>query len=252
MNKPIKSVSAGNIVIGEGDVKICVPILGTTAEEILNNARKAAESPADFFEWRADYFLSNTDDQINILIKLHEICGERPIIFTYRRIAEGGMSVDGDEQYLKVLCKMADERAAEIFDIEATLSEQYLNDILSYVKNNGIKVVLSHHDFKRIPPDAELLSLYRTMHATDADIIKLAVMPETPEDVQRFIEVSSYFYSNEAKKPLIAIAMGEMGSVTRVNPASCGSCVSFAVVDEAFVAGQQNVYELAKILKVNK
>ena len=41
-------------VIGEGMPKICVPLTGKTAEEVLHQAEAAAASGADLVEWRAD------------------------------------------------------------------------------------------------------------------------------------------------------------------------------------------------------
>ena len=51
-----KTVTAGNLVIGEGRPKICIPIMGKTIEELENAARSAVAGCPDLVEWRADFF----------------------------------------------------------------------------------------------------------------------------------------------------------------------------------------------------
>ena len=49
-------VEVRNIKIGEGIPKICVPIVGVTKEDIINEAKTFDSIPADVVEWRADWF----------------------------------------------------------------------------------------------------------------------------------------------------------------------------------------------------
>ena len=45
-----------NVKIGEGIPKICVPIVGVTKEEIIQEAKSFETIPVDVAEWRADWF----------------------------------------------------------------------------------------------------------------------------------------------------------------------------------------------------
>ena len=54
----MKVLEVGNITLGEGKPKICVPLTAATAEGLLAEARYAAKLPCDMIEWRADYFLN--------------------------------------------------------------------------------------------------------------------------------------------------------------------------------------------------
>ena len=45
-----------NVKIGEGVPKICVPIVGVTKEEIINEAKTFENIPVDVVEWRVDWF----------------------------------------------------------------------------------------------------------------------------------------------------------------------------------------------------
>ena len=48
----MKPVVVRNVAIGEAIPKICVPIVGKTIDEILNQAKHICEIGADVVEWR--------------------------------------------------------------------------------------------------------------------------------------------------------------------------------------------------------
>ena len=52
----MKAVEVRNIKIGEGIPKICVPIVGVTKEDIINEAKTFENIPVDVVEWRVDWF----------------------------------------------------------------------------------------------------------------------------------------------------------------------------------------------------
>ena len=45
-----------NLKIGEGIPKICVPIVGKTKDEVIQEVKNIKALPADLVEWRADWF----------------------------------------------------------------------------------------------------------------------------------------------------------------------------------------------------
>ena len=97
----MKTVKIREITIGTGRPKICVPIVGKTEEEILQEARKIPQSTADLAEWRADWY-EETDDwgkAESVLQQLREILGEIPLLFTFRSAAEGGEREISAEAY---------------------------------------------------------------------------------------------------------------------------------------------------------
>ena len=48
----MNTVQVKNTVIGEGRPKICVPIVGKTKTDILEEAKKITTLPVDVVEWR--------------------------------------------------------------------------------------------------------------------------------------------------------------------------------------------------------
>ena len=74
----MKPVVVRNVAIGEAIPKICVPIVGKTIDEILNQAKHICEIGADVVEWRVDWFeeVNNYESVENAAKQLRDILGE--------------------------------------------------------------------------------------------------------------------------------------------------------------------------------
>jgi len=51
-----KTIKVRKVVIGEGIPKICVPIVGTTKEDLQAEASQVKKLNPDLVEWRIDFF----------------------------------------------------------------------------------------------------------------------------------------------------------------------------------------------------
>mgnify|MGYP002231184998 CR=1 FL=1 len=73
-------------------LKICVPIVGVTKDEIIAEAKTFDSIPVDVVEWRVDWFegVFEFDKVEDVLKDLREALGETPILFTFRTSKEGG------------------------------------------------------------------------------------------------------------------------------------------------------------------
>lgn len=56
-------------VFGEGDPKICAPIVGRTKEDVFKAAEVIAKTEADVVEWRGDWFdrVEDRDELLEVL-----------------------------------------------------------------------------------------------------------------------------------------------------------------------------------------
>ena len=59
----MKSVTVRNVTIGQGKPKICVPLVATTAEGIVAEAKSLLDMPVDIVEWRADWYEDALDKE---------------------------------------------------------------------------------------------------------------------------------------------------------------------------------------------
>lgn len=52
----MKTVTIKNVTLGSGAPKICVPMVGKTVAELLEEANNLVELDLDIVEWRVDFF----------------------------------------------------------------------------------------------------------------------------------------------------------------------------------------------------
>ena len=80
-----------NVEIGAGRPKICVPLVGSTKKEIIEQCMKADDSAADIIEWRVDYFseVATLEKVYDVLEVLREMT-DKVLLFTFRTKEEGG------------------------------------------------------------------------------------------------------------------------------------------------------------------
>jgi 3-dehydroquinate dehydratase-1 len=90
--------------------------------------------------------------------------------------------------------------------------------------------------------------LLERMAESDADIVKLAVMPQSREDVLSLLAETGSFHETYPDQPLITMSMGALGVVSRIAGETFGSCVTFGAGNQASAPGQMPMDELEKIL----
>ena len=97
-------VEVRNLKLGEGIPKICVPLVGKTNEEILEEAKFLKNVKFDLIEWRVDHYenVENLEKVKEIVKALREEVGETVILFTFRSKKEGGELEVSDEYYAQL------------------------------------------------------------------------------------------------------------------------------------------------------
>jgi 3-dehydroquinate dehydratase/shikimate dehydrogenase len=190
---------------------ICVSIGRGRHRHVIAEHRHLAENGIRLVELRLD--LIQGDVQVKRLLS------ERPCpaIATCRRIADGGRWEKSEEQRLLVL-RTAIVEGADYVDLE--------DDIATQVPRYGnTKRIVSHHDFRKTPPD--LAALHKRLVGMDADIVKIATMANHPTDNLRMLEMV-----RASKVPTVGICMGDIGVPTRVLAGRMGAPFTFATFHE--------------------
>ena len=88
------------------------------------------------------------------------------------------------------------------------------------------------------------------MDATGADILKMAVMPAEFDDVASLMQVTNEVVEEYTEKPVISMAMGNLGSISRIAGENFGSSVTFATIGAASAPGQFPIEELRMMMNV--
>lgn len=78
------------MTIGSGRPKICVPLVGSTKKEIIEQCMRANESAAEIIEWRVDYFddVADLEKVYDVVAVLREMT-DKLLLFTFRTKEEG-------------------------------------------------------------------------------------------------------------------------------------------------------------------
>lgn len=217
----------------------CIPIVPADLSALTEQAAIAHSLKPDLVEWRADFFKdATTEDLLSAARTLRDALPEEAIIFTFRWKAEGGMRDLPQPERQAMIAAILQSGCVDIVDLELASPPDLLNALLPIAKAAGVKVILAMHDFQKTPPTEELLAKVTAMEATGADIAKLAVMPQTPDDVLRVFQVISTARQKYPRLPLAIMSMGALGSITRVAGFLYGSDMAFAVGKEASAPGQ--------------
>ncbi len=246
-----RSIAVKNIVIGDGIPCICVPITETGIPGLTEEAGRAVAACPDLIEWRADRFrdIFSPGAMENALKELDSILGQIPMIFTVRTEKEGGSLSVPAEDYASLLKRAADTGIPTFVDVEVMqLGDPLLHELMGQIHGAGALVIGSSHDFERTPSESEMKKILMKEHGSGADILKLAVMPQNYQDVAHLLRVTGQMYQNDDAGPMITMAMGTLGNVSRFCGEIFGSAVTFATVGEASAPGQLPIEELRTLL----
>ena len=238
------------MVLGVGMPKICVPIVGRNEEEIVLQAGKIKEAGPDLAEWRADWFegVWEKNRLRKILKLLRKELGEMPLLVTFRTKQEGGEQEISVEDYEEFLGEVLSSGQADLVDVELFMGEELLTAVAEKAHEQGVKVVASSHDFEKTPPMREMTERLRRMEKAGADLLKLAVMPEDPGDVLTLFAVTWQMKERKEGQPVITMAMGGNGVVSRIAGEVFGSVLTFGTVGKASAPGQVEAGELQRML----
>lgn len=246
------TVQAGNLIFGEGRPKICIPIAENSREEILQAAGELLSLPGDLAEWRGDWYkdILAPGAAVSMLEELYKALGGLPLLFTFRTRAEGGVKEASGEDYERLLLQVISGRAAHLVDLELFTLGERGRALTELAHENGMKVVMSSHDFEKTPPEEEILKRLDQMVRYGADLPKIAVMPQCPQDVLTLLSAASRFSRESGGRPLIAMSMGPLGMISRVCGEAFGSCLTFGAASRSSAPGQLPAGKLSELLEL--
>ena len=245
-------VEVRGVRIGEGIPKICVPVVGTTRNEILAAAKSFESVKKDVVEWRADWFEGVFDfAQVEAVLKeLRLVLGNTPILFTFRTANEGGEKAIEPAAYAELNKRAAATGLIDLVDVEAFTGDEVVRDIIESAHESGVVVVASNHDFEKTPEKDEIVRRLRKMQELGADIPKIAVMPQSRKDVLTLLSATEEMVSEYADRPIITMSMSATGLISRLCGECFGSALTFGAVGKASAPGQMNASDLSEILNL--
>jgi 3-dehydroquinate dehydratase/shikimate dehydrogenase len=194
--------------------RICVSLTDETTAAVIERMARL-EDTADLFEVRADRVL---DLDLLTLIRARR----KPLVLTCRARAHGGAWPDGDPRRALTLLEAA-KRGFDYVDVEY---DSGFVDVMEEKAGRGL--IVSHHDPQATPRNLD--ALYSSMSDLGADIVKIAVTPRSIADVARLLAFAERAARGHGP-PLIAIAMGPLGIITRVLGGRYGAPFMYAAAE---------------------
>lgn len=238
--------------IGNGkEPAVCLSLMTTDLTTLDSDLNALLALAPDVIEWRVDHFraVASADEVFAAASRLRAAAGERPLIFTLRSEYEGGEKTGLEPTAVgQLLSRAAELKRFEFIDVELSLPASIAEAVIDAAHRNDVQVIASSHHFDGTPSEEHIVGLLKRAAEVGADVAKVAVMPETMSDVIRLLSATERA-SRELPVPLITMAMGSLGVVTRVFGGLFGSALTFAAGEQSSAPGQLPIETLREILE---
>jgi 3-dehydroquinate dehydratase-1 len=200
-----------------------------SVKDLQKTARFSVLESCDIAEIRLDLLVAEGTD---IHSKPWKHLTPSPLLFTARRIEEGGgLALDAKARIallLEVLddCALIDTEVASIPEMKPLLEE---------LARLRIPWIASYHDFKQLPPPATLLDAAEQAASAGAAAFKVAARLHSPADLARLAD----FQLADHAIPVATMGMGPLAAVSRLLCAQSGSVLNYGYLGETSTAPGQ-------------
>jgi 3-dehydroquinate dehydratase I len=208
-----------------GVVDAVVPL-----DDLLNLKKKGLA----IIETRIDLIDKPLDCIVRYMRDLRTVVG-LPIIGTVR---ENNRTGGRRQEIFSSIIPMADCNDIELGAPDA-------GPIIDLVRSAGKLLLVSEHDFEKTPDVIGLQSIVDRAIAQGAQIVKIVTTARTEADAWRLLH-----FAKASKTPIVAFAMGELGSFSRVKACEYGSLFTYGYITKAVAPGQLSAEELLKAAQV--
>ncbi len=245
--------------------KICIPIVATNYDKLIEEVELIIGMKPDLIEWRVDQYLSSLEiekltlealklELIKPLLYISNLLEHEGIamILTIRGKSEGGFVDLDDTVRMMLILWGISQCKIQYVDLELDLYDhseetekdevlsQLFKDIVNEARTKNIKVILSNHDFTKTPSFSDMIAIIKRAQRLRADLVKIAYMPSSSEDVLSILAACQYG-STVLNQKMIALSMGEIGRISRIIGGEFGSEVTFARGVVASAPGQMTI-----------
>ncbi|GAB4398703.1 MAG: type I 3-dehydroquinate dehydratase [Rhodoferax sp.] len=248
-----KPISLRNTPLADGQrPAICTPLVGHDLQALRAELVEVLPKRPDVLEWRIDFFkdIAETAQVLSAAAAIKNVAPGVPLLFTRRAAFEGGQTIALDEDgVLALYGAVCASGQIDLIDYEAAHPPERIARVRAAAQSHGVGLVLSFHNFHHTPGHDALVERFLHAEQLGADVAKVAVMPRDLDDVLTLLR-ATHCARQKLRIPLISMAMGPLGAVTRLVGGVFGSALSFAVGAVASAPGQLPVQDLAQVLGI--
>ena len=236
--------------IGAGRPKAIISVMGANTQECLEVIEKGKASGVDCFEWRGDFSddVHNPELMAQQSIELGKALSENPFLFTFRSTSQGGQLTIPAEEYVALNKAIIEAEAIDLVDIESWIGDEKVLELVECAHAHNVAAVISYHNFAGTPSVDWMVNLLTHMADLGADIPKIAVMAKDAKDALKLLAATEEMARIHSEKPLLTMAMGREGSISRLAGELFGSALTFCSLEKASAPGQVEVKQAIRIM----
>ncbi len=211
------------------------PFIAGVVTEISDLEDKLIDS-IHILEMRVDMLPRIDEDYLDEIIRL-AYQKNKVIILTVRSRIEGGLIEIHDKERQRIYSRYIDK--IDAIDVEIS-SEELMKRLLPIMKSKDKFIIGSYHDFSITPHMEALEEIFNKGKALGADIVKIATMVNTVDELTRLIEFTLMHRNDD----IVTLGMGDRGRITRILNPVIGSLITFGTIKRSSAPGQLSVDEI--------
>ena len=215
---------------------ICTTIQNRTLEEIIG-LLEGSEPRIQMAEIRLDRCPLDIEE-----IESPFSSSDTPLVATCRVVDDGNGTWEEAEEKLTA----AVEAGAAFLDLEIEAPKEVGKRLRRACTEYGTTMIRSSHFFAGTPSDDVLRNTVEKCRKFGGEIVKIAAMAKSGEDVARVLGLYSQEQTTQRQAELIAFSMGETGRASRLECLRLGSPFTYAALNdnEAAAPGQWTYSEM--------
>ena len=215
---------------------ICTTIQNRTLEEIIG-LLEGSEPRIQMAEIRLDRCPLDIEEIESLFSS-----SDTPLVATCRVVDDGNGTWEEAEEKLTT----AVEAGAAFLDLEIEAPKEVGKRLRRACTEYGTTMIRSSHFFAGTPSDDVLRNTVEKCRKFGGEIVKIAAMAKSGEDVARVLGLYSQEQTSQRQAELIAFSMGETGRASRLECLRLGSPFTYAALNgnEAAAPGQWTYFEM--------
>ena len=215
---------------------ICTSIQNRTLEEIIG-LLEGSEPRIQMAEIRLDRCPLDIEEIESLFSS-----SDTPLVATCRVVDDGNGTWEEAEEKLTAAVKAG----AAFLDLEIEAPKEVGKRLRRACTEYGTTMIRSSHFFAGTPSDDVLRNTVEKCRKFGGEIVKIAAMAKSGEDVARVLGLYSQEQTSQRQAELIAFSMGETGRASRLECLRLGSPFTYAALNdnEAAAPGQWTYSEM--------
>ena len=234
---------------------ICVALDSTNVDDMVDEAARASTAGADLVEVRFDrLYLTKPEpvlveqeegepksvmppevewpisdaasiDAAETIQKLKDSIAV-PVVFTVRPPREGGFYPGTEDERVAIL-QLAIDSGVSWIDLESSIEDSKLTDLLNSAKGKGSKIILSSHDINGTPNSEDIASFVRD-NGEMADLVKFCSTAHSHLDALQIVDAAIELKGEGVDYSVMAVNSG--GDWARIHAPVLGVSMVYATL----------------------